>query len=83
MPANHVLTFLAIAFRATDQAGIQRRAIAVRLLDHHEPDGVAIILQGEQMQVSVLNFANGNTHKIVRWLAQPGPPAEPNSPARK
>ena len=36
MTADHILAVLAVAFRATDAASIESRAVAVRFLDDHE-----------------------------------------------
>ena len=68
MPANHILPVLAIAFRAANPAGIQRDAPAIRLLDDHEPQGLAARIHGEKVHGSILHFANGHAHDVANGI---------------
>src|SRR5208337_2750618 len=54
-PADDVLSFLAVAVSAADETRIERRAVATRLLDHHEPDGLATHVDRKQVQISILD----------------------------
>lgn len=66
--ANHVLAVLALALRATNHTGIQGRAVAIGLLDHHEADWTAIGVQSEEMEIAVLHFANGDMNQAIDGL---------------
>src|ERR1700741_4815010 len=64
MTANDVLPILAIALGAADLTGVQSRAPAVGLLDDHKAQTLPVHLQGEEMEVAVLYFAERNAHVI-------------------
>src|SRR6266702_8965723 len=62
--ADDVLAVLPVTFRPADAARVQRRAPAVGLLDDHETQRLTASIDGKKMHVSVLNFADWNTHDI-------------------
>src|SRR6266516_2865212 len=64
MAANDILAVLPVTFRPADAACVQRRAPAVGLLDDHETQRLTASIDGKKMHVSVLNFADWDTHDI-------------------
>src|SRR5258706_4009565 len=71
VPADYVLAVLAVAFRTAYPACIQRRAVAIRLLDDHEAQRLTVDSHGEQMHVRVLNLAQRYAHFIAHRANRP------------
>ena len=56
VPADDVLSVLAIAFCATNPASVQSRAVTIRLLDNQEAHRLMAGSDVVEMQTSILNF---------------------------
>src|SRR6185437_4128471 len=73
MPANDILTVLAIALGATNAARVQRSAITIRLFDDHEAQRLPSSADREQVHLAILHFADGNAYFVgsrVNWACR-------------
>src|SRR5260370_41499108 len=69
--ADHVLTVLAVAFRAADAARVECHAPALRLLDNQKTKRLIAgrrvrNVHGEEMKIAILHFAERNAQLVVR-----------------
>src|SRR5882724_8166463 len=63
--ADDVLPILPVAFRATDAAGVERHAPALRLLDDQKAKRLISRLHRKKVQVAVLYFAEWDAQFVI------------------